>query len=84
MQRARQLVHLVSEKGQFYITVEGVLSDGMPEWCMDSVDVLYPVEVGAAYYDEEEFDAFFPGVAEDALGEIDDDAWQLVDNDEEY
>lgn len=60
------------------VTVVGILADGMPEWCMSLVDISWPAKVGAADYDEDEFEAFFPGLAEKILGEVDDDEWQEV------
>lgn len=79
---SRYTQRLTVEDEEFLVTVHatviGILADGMPEWCMSLVDISWPVEIGAATYDEDEFEAFFPGLAEKILGEVDDDEWQEV------
>lgn len=64
---------------EVFATVVGVLSEGMPEWCMDLVDVEWPVLIGMEEYDEDEFEAFFPGLTEAILGSVDDDDWEEIE-----
>jgi hypothetical protein len=82
MLRYRQVVQTVTEIGLFVGTVEGLCGEDAPDGVMESVDLLYPIEVGGRYFDEEQFEEAFPGVAEDILGDIDDDAWEEYDYDE--